>query len=154
MVISLPNYVHALKAPHLLVGECISLYCADETDGASFVPVLCVILQKKAQTQQTREFHTKSIKEKAVHLTGLFSGDSTAVLKVTISSLCVTLTQPWPCVLHYLPITVWFFLFACGNTSHLGSRQVHAANFVLPTSRKFRYNNSIQSSMVMILLSW
>lgn len=106
MVISLPNYVHALKAPHLLVGECISLYCADETDGASFVPVLCVILQKKAQTQQTREFHTKSIKEKAVHLTGLFSGDSTAVLKVTISSLCVTLTQPWPCVLHYLPITV------------------------------------------------
>ncbi|XP_010743093.3 F-actin-monooxygenase MICAL2 isoform X3 [Larimichthys crocea] len=37
--------------------------------------------QKKAQTQQTREFHTKSIKEKAVHLTGLFSGDSTAVLK-------------------------------------------------------------------------
>ncbi|XP_019133065.2 F-actin-monooxygenase MICAL2 isoform X2 [Larimichthys crocea] len=39
------------------------------------------ISEKKAQTQQTREFHTKSIKEKAVHLTGLFSGDSTAVLK-------------------------------------------------------------------------
>ncbi|XP_040915310.1 F-actin-monooxygenase MICAL2 isoform X4 [Toxotes jaculatrix] len=37
--------------------------------------------QKKAQTQQTREFHTKSIKEKAVHLSGLFSGDSSAVLK-------------------------------------------------------------------------
>nr|XP_046243432.1 F-actin-monooxygenase MICAL2 isoform X7 [Scatophagus argus] len=37
--------------------------------------------QKKAQTQQAREFHTKSIKEKAVHLSGLFSGDSSAVLK-------------------------------------------------------------------------
>ncbi|XP_056236773.1 F-actin-monooxygenase mical2b isoform X4 [Seriola aureovittata] len=37
--------------------------------------------QKKAQTLQTREFHTKSIKEKAVHLSGLFSGDSSAVVK-------------------------------------------------------------------------
>nr|XP_019954409.1 PREDICTED: F-actin-methionine sulfoxide oxidase MICAL2 isoform X3 [Paralichthys olivaceus] len=37
--------------------------------------------QKKAQTQQTREFHTKSIKEKAVHLRGMFSGDSSADLK-------------------------------------------------------------------------
>ncbi|XP_032370224.1 F-actin-monooxygenase MICAL2 isoform X6 [Etheostoma spectabile] len=37
--------------------------------------------QKKAQTQQAREFHTKSIKEKAVHLRGLFSADSSAVLK-------------------------------------------------------------------------
>ncbi|XP_030270575.1 F-actin-monooxygenase MICAL2 isoform X6 [Sparus aurata] len=37
--------------------------------------------QKKAQTQQAREFQTKSIKEKGVHLSGLFSGDSSAVLK-------------------------------------------------------------------------
>uniref|UniRef100_A0A7N8Y8G5 F-actin monooxygenase n=1 Tax=Mastacembelus armatus TaxID=205130 RepID=A0A7N8Y8G5_9TELE len=37
--------------------------------------------QKKAQTQQAREFHTKSIKEKAVHLSGLFSGDSSAIHK-------------------------------------------------------------------------
>ncbi|KAL7406425.1 hypothetical protein ABVT39_019476 [Epinephelus coioides] len=37
--------------------------------------------QKKAQTQQAREFHSKSIKEKAVHLTGLFSADSSAALK-------------------------------------------------------------------------
>ncbi|XP_041803127.1 F-actin-monooxygenase MICAL2 isoform X3 [Chelmon rostratus] len=37
--------------------------------------------QKKAQTQQAREFHTKSIKDKAVHLSGLFSADSSAVLK-------------------------------------------------------------------------
>ncbi|XP_043955636.1 F-actin-monooxygenase MICAL2 isoform X7 [Gambusia affinis] len=37
--------------------------------------------QKKAQTQQVREFQTKSIKEKAVHLSGLFSGDSPDVLK-------------------------------------------------------------------------
>uniref|UniRef100_A0A3Q2P0U9 F-actin monooxygenase n=1 Tax=Fundulus heteroclitus TaxID=8078 RepID=A0A3Q2P0U9_FUNHE len=37
--------------------------------------------QKKAQTQQVREFQTKSIKEKAVHLRGLFSGHSSDVLK-------------------------------------------------------------------------
>lgn len=87
-----------------------------ETDGFSFVPVLRVILQKKAQTQQAREFHTKSIKEKAVHLSGMFSGDSSAVLKVNISSLICD--PPWSCVLHYLPPTVC--LFACGNTPCLG----------------------------------
>lgn len=48
--------------------------------------VLRVVLQKKAQTQHAREFQTKSIKEKAVHLSGLFSEDSSA-MKVTISSL-------------------------------------------------------------------
>ncbi len=72
---------------HMSVRECISLCWGDETDGFSLVPVLRVILQKKAKTQQAREFQTKSIKEKAVHLSGLFSGDSSAVLKVTISSL-------------------------------------------------------------------
>ncbi|KAM3625192.1 uncharacterized protein V6R79_008392 [Siganus canaliculatus] len=36
------------------------------------------VSEKKAQTQQVREFHSKSIKEKAVHLRGLFSGDSSA----------------------------------------------------------------------------
>ncbi|XP_067445076.1 F-actin-monooxygenase MICAL2 isoform X4 [Thunnus thynnus] len=44
-------------------------------------PSYTVRKQKKAQTQQSREFHSKSIKEKAVHLSGLFSGDSSAVLK-------------------------------------------------------------------------
>ncbi|XP_038557877.1 F-actin-monooxygenase MICAL2 isoform X7 [Micropterus salmoides] len=39
------------------------------------------VSEKKAQTQQAREFHTKSIKEKAVHLSGLFLGDRSAVLK-------------------------------------------------------------------------
>ncbi|XP_072236685.1 F-actin-monooxygenase MICAL2 isoform X1 [Leuresthes tenuis] len=39
------------------------------------------ISERKAQTQQVREFHAKSIKEKAVHLRGLFSGDSSDVLK-------------------------------------------------------------------------
>uniref|UniRef100_A0A669CR76 F-actin monooxygenase n=1 Tax=Oreochromis niloticus TaxID=8128 RepID=A0A669CR76_ORENI len=39
------------------------------------------VTQKKAQTQQVREFHAKSIKEKAVHLSGLFSGNSSDVLK-------------------------------------------------------------------------
>ncbi|XP_040053336.2 F-actin-monooxygenase MICAL2 isoform X3 [Gasterosteus aculeatus] len=37
--------------------------------------------QKKAQTQQAREFHSKSIKDKAVHLSGLFSSESSAVLE-------------------------------------------------------------------------
>ncbi|CAL1604115.1 unnamed protein product [Knipowitschia caucasica] len=35
----------------------------------------------KAHTQQTREFHTKSIKEKAVHLTGMFSSETPAAQK-------------------------------------------------------------------------
>uniref|UniRef100_A0A3Q2P141 F-actin monooxygenase n=1 Tax=Fundulus heteroclitus TaxID=8078 RepID=A0A3Q2P141_FUNHE len=39
------------------------------------------VSEKKAQTQQVREFQTKSIKEKAVHLRGLFSGHSSDVLK-------------------------------------------------------------------------
>lgn len=68
-----------------------------------FCFVLRVVLQKKAQTQQSREFHSKSIKEKAVHLNGLFSGDSSAVLKVNISSLiCDPLPHHRPCVLHHL----------------------------------------------------
>ncbi|KAF7662064.1 hypothetical protein LDENG_00247470 [Lucifuga dentata] len=37
------------------------------------------ITEKKAQTQHAREFHTKSIKEKAVHLSRLFSGENSAV---------------------------------------------------------------------------
>ncbi|XP_029353527.1 F-actin-monooxygenase MICAL2 isoform X2 [Echeneis naucrates] len=39
------------------------------------------ISEKKAQAQQTKEFYTKSIKEKGVHLSGLFSGDGSAVVK-------------------------------------------------------------------------
>ncbi|XP_023187920.1 F-actin-monooxygenase MICAL2 isoform X5 [Xiphophorus maculatus] len=46
-----------------------------------FPPKPSSMTQKKAQTQQVREFQTKSIKEKAVHLSGLFSGDSPDVLK-------------------------------------------------------------------------
>ncbi|KAK1891911.1 [F-actin]-monooxygenase MICAL2 [Dissostichus eleginoides] len=39
------------------------------------------VSEKKARTQQAREFQTKSIKEKAVHLRGLFSAESSAELK-------------------------------------------------------------------------
>ncbi|XP_028257091.1 F-actin-monooxygenase MICAL2 isoform X2 [Parambassis ranga] len=39
------------------------------------------VSERKAQTQQVREFHTKSIKEKGAHLSGLFSGDSSAEIK-------------------------------------------------------------------------
>uniref|UniRef100_A0AAX7T671 F-actin monooxygenase n=1 Tax=Astatotilapia calliptera TaxID=8154 RepID=A0AAX7T671_ASTCA len=51
---------------------------------------------KKAQTQQVREFHAKSIKEKAIHLSGLFPGNGSDVLKVNISSLMVSLLHPSP----------------------------------------------------------
>ncbi|XP_056121790.1 F-actin-monooxygenase mical2b isoform X7 [Rhinichthys klamathensis goyatoka] len=36
------------------------------------------ISQRKAQTQKAREFHKKSIKEKAVHLSALFSGEASS----------------------------------------------------------------------------
>uniref|UniRef100_UPI0037E8CE56 F-actin-monooxygenase MICAL2 isoform X2 n=1 Tax=Semicossyphus pulcher TaxID=241346 RepID=UPI0037E8CE56 len=39
------------------------------------------VSEKRAQTQQAREFQRKSIKEKAVHLSGMFTGDSPPVLK-------------------------------------------------------------------------
>ncbi|XP_037345894.2 F-actin-monooxygenase MICAL2 isoform X1 [Pungitius pungitius] len=39
------------------------------------------VSEKKAQTQQAREFHSKSIKDKAVHLSGLFSSESSAALE-------------------------------------------------------------------------
>ncbi|XP_051919573.1 F-actin-monooxygenase MICAL2 isoform X8 [Hippocampus zosterae] len=37
--------------------------------------------EKKAQSQQAREFQSKSIKEKALHLSGLISADSSVVIK-------------------------------------------------------------------------
>uniref|UniRef100_A0A4W5JZ71 F-actin monooxygenase n=1 Tax=Hucho hucho TaxID=62062 RepID=A0A4W5JZ71_9TELE len=43
------------------------------------------ITQKKAQTQNAREFHNKSIKEKAVHLRALFSGDVTSTSQTSQS---------------------------------------------------------------------
>lgn len=55
-----------------------------------------VILQKKAQAQQTREFHKKSIKEKAVHLSGLFTGGGPAELKVTAGFVIAPLASAPP----------------------------------------------------------
>ncbi|XP_055774273.1 F-actin-monooxygenase mical2b-like isoform X1 [Salvelinus fontinalis] len=43
------------------------------------------ITQKKAQTQNAREFHNKSIKEKAVHLRALFSGDVNSTSQISQS---------------------------------------------------------------------
>ncbi|XP_061738714.1 F-actin-monooxygenase mical2b isoform X2 [Nerophis ophidion] len=40
-----------------------------------------LICEKKVQSQQTREFQSKSIKEKANHLSGLISGDRSVVVK-------------------------------------------------------------------------
>ncbi|XP_036442205.1 F-actin-monooxygenase MICAL2 isoform X10 [Colossoma macropomum] len=51
--------------------------------------------QRKTQTQNTREFHKKSIKEKAVHLSSLFSGDSTSLPQTSSSSHSTsTLSSP------------------------------------------------------------
>ncbi|XP_057711506.1 F-actin-monooxygenase mical2b isoform X2 [Corythoichthys intestinalis] len=42
-----------------------------------------LICERKAQSQQTREFQSKSIKEKALHLRGLISADSSVGIKDT-----------------------------------------------------------------------
>lgn len=57
-----------------------------DADDFCFFCFFVVVLQKRAQTQKVREFHSKSIKEKAVHLRGLFSEDSFDVLKVNIAN--------------------------------------------------------------------
>ncbi|KAI4891419.1 hypothetical protein NFI96_026956 [Prochilodus magdalenae] len=44
------------------------------------------ISQRKAQTQNARDFHKKSIKEKAVHLSSLFCGDSISLPQTTKSN--------------------------------------------------------------------
>ncbi|XP_021333695.1 F-actin-monooxygenase mical2b-like isoform X26 [Danio rerio] len=43
--------------------------------------------QRKAQTQKAREFHKKSIKEKAVHLSALFSGEASAPDQRTVGKV-------------------------------------------------------------------
>ncbi|KAL1270658.1 hypothetical protein QQF64_029674, partial [Cirrhinus molitorella] len=45
------------------------------------------ISQKKAQTQKAREFHKKSIKEKAVHLSALFSGEACSPHQRTVGKV-------------------------------------------------------------------
>ncbi|XP_064833923.1 F-actin-monooxygenase MICAL2 isoform X3 [Oncorhynchus masou masou] len=47
--------------------------------------------QKKAQTQNAREFHNKSIKEKAVHLRALFSGDVTSTSQRTVGKVSLAI---------------------------------------------------------------
>ncbi|XP_029577429.1 F-actin-monooxygenase MICAL2 isoform X8 [Salmo trutta] len=49
------------------------------------------ITQKKAQTQNAREFHNKSIKEKAVHLRALFSGDVTSTSQRTVGKVSLAI---------------------------------------------------------------
>ncbi|XP_056121785.1 F-actin-monooxygenase mical2b isoform X3 [Rhinichthys klamathensis goyatoka] len=45
------------------------------------------ISQRKAQTQKAREFHKKSIKEKAVHLSALFSGEASSPHQTSSSAV-------------------------------------------------------------------
>uniref|UniRef100_A0A8C9RYV3 F-actin monooxygenase n=1 Tax=Scleropages formosus TaxID=113540 RepID=A0A8C9RYV3_SCLFO len=49
------------------------------------------ISQKKAQTQNAREFHKKSIKEKAVHLSSLFSGCPAAPSQRTVGKVSLVI---------------------------------------------------------------
>ncbi|XP_071257918.1 F-actin-monooxygenase mical2b-like isoform X9 [Salvelinus alpinus] len=49
------------------------------------------ITQKKAQTQNAREFHNKSIKEKAVHLRALFSGDVNSTCQRTVGKVSLAI---------------------------------------------------------------
>ncbi|XP_067315401.1 F-actin-monooxygenase mical2b isoform X6 [Pseudorasbora parva] len=45
------------------------------------------ISQRKAQTQKAREFHKKTIKEKAVHLSSLFSGEASSPHQRTVGKV-------------------------------------------------------------------
>lgn len=63
--------------------------CAPQAQSLISPPVFCCFLsagltQRKAQTQKAREFHKKSIKEKAVHLSSLFSGEASSPHQVTM----------------------------------------------------------------------
>uniref|UniRef100_A0A6Q2XFF3 F-actin monooxygenase n=1 Tax=Esox lucius TaxID=8010 RepID=A0A6Q2XFF3_ESOLU len=70
---------------HIFIMDTILHYCITCVLLLMFILCLMVcILQKKAQTQNAREFHNKSIKEKAVHLGALFSGDLTSTSQVTL----------------------------------------------------------------------
>ncbi|XP_057711662.1 F-actin-monooxygenase mical2b isoform X4 [Corythoichthys intestinalis] len=66
-----------------------SLQTLDSAEYARFkispptTPELPSETQRKAQSQQTREFQSKSIKEKALHLRGLISADSSVGIKDT-----------------------------------------------------------------------
>uniref|UniRef100_A0A8C7KJP6 F-actin monooxygenase n=1 Tax=Oncorhynchus kisutch TaxID=8019 RepID=A0A8C7KJP6_ONCKI len=53
--------------------------------------LMVCVLQKKAQTQNAREFHNKSIKEKAVHLRALFSGDVTSTSQRTVGKVSLAI---------------------------------------------------------------
>lgn len=71
--------------------------CTQRRDWRVFFCLCPVILQKKAQTQQTREFHKKSIKEKAVHLSSLLAGGGPAELKVTAGFVIAPLASATRC---------------------------------------------------------
>lgn len=139
MAISLPNYVrvHARACGRICL---IALRRRDWRLSFLF-HVLRVVPQRKAQTQHAREFQTKSIKEKAVHLSGLFSEDGSAA-KVTTSSsdlwphlvaLCfapaVAPPRPHPHLHPSSPITAC--LFACGSTRCFGWHE-HACSLFCP----------------------
>ncbi|XP_028811769.1 F-actin-monooxygenase MICAL2 isoform X2 [Denticeps clupeoides] len=63
------------------------------------------IIERKAQTQNAREFHKKSIKEKAVHLSGLFSASPgvTTSQPDSCTPVPTNSTSELTCPPHYLP---------------------------------------------------
>lgn len=61
--------------------------------------------QRKAQTQKAREFHKKSIKEKAVHLSALFSDEACSPHQVTmLLRVSAFLTQLLLHALRFWPV--------------------------------------------------
>ncbi|XP_077057792.1 F-actin-monooxygenase mical2b isoform X3 [Siphateles boraxobius] len=59
-------------------GSCLSAVLAMKAMLQRLQRVEDEISQRKAQTQKAREFHKKSVKEKAVHLSALFSGEASS----------------------------------------------------------------------------
>ncbi|KAG7274445.1 hypothetical protein CRUP_033601 [Coryphaenoides rupestris] len=76
-----PDTTHALRRQTL---ESFPLRTTNMAAASGPPKLLTSTQQKKAQTQHAREFHNKSIKEKAHHLRDLFSGDTAPVPKGSV----------------------------------------------------------------------
>ncbi|XP_072517128.1 F-actin-monooxygenase mical2b isoform X1 [Salminus brasiliensis] len=80
-----PNTQPALESPGTEAnssGACHSAVLAMTAMLQRLQKVEEKISQRKTQTQNAREFHKKSIKEKAVHLSSLFSGDGISLPQI------------------------------------------------------------------------
>uniref|UniRef100_A0A673Z1S9 F-actin monooxygenase n=1 Tax=Salmo trutta TaxID=8032 RepID=A0A673Z1S9_SALTR len=93
-----------------------------DTCSLSLCLMVCV-LQKKAQTQNAREFHNKSIKEKAVHLRVQFSEDVTSTVFVVLHARSCLASL----LLHRVHITLPVLKF---NIHHLQKHDFYGNVFI------------------------